>query len=318
MRHYFTYFDSNYSPFGLSLYESLILHSPAFTLHIFCLDSFVHKHLLSLDLSFIQVYLVEDILPPHLLSIKSSRSYKEFIWSLTPFYPIYLFQTIPTLSTLTYLDADLYILNDLEYIYSGFHKSGLSILLTPHSFSPFTDIAHLSGYFCVQFLIFHSSSLGFLSDWLNLTSTSTSTSLSREDHIFGDQYYLTTLYSKFKDQIYILSPSIAICLAPWNLNRFPVSEAVLMHFHGFRILCPDFYFYGFYDIPLPAFQTLYLNYSRTLSLVFRKYSLAQLPISYSRFPRLTLLLLCLKLILVRLFNFFRRLVSFNTYLSPGS
>ena len=147
--------------------------------------------MLALDLSFVEVYLVDDILPSYLLSNKSTRPYKEYIWSLTPFYPIYLFQSIPALSTLTYLDADLFILSDLEQIYTSFEESGASILLTPHSFSSSTDIARLSGFFCVQFLVFHSSSLNFLSDWLQLTSTSTSSSQSREAHIFGDQYYLT-------------------------------------------------------------------------------------------------------------------------------
>src|SRR5580704_3486074 len=51
MRHYCTYFDQNFLPFGLALHESLKRHESDFVLHTLCLDEPTFQFLSNLKLN---------------------------------------------------------------------------------------------------------------------------------------------------------------------------------------------------------------------------------------------------------------------------
>jgi hypothetical protein len=232
--HYCTLFDAGFLPQALALHSSLMRHGGDFKLWALCMDEGAEAALGKLALPRVAPIPLRDVETPALLEVKKNRSRGEYCWTLTPFLPSIVFTRDPSVSRVTYVDADLYFLNSPRPIFAEFERSNKQILITDHAYAPEYDISALSGQFCVQFVIFcRGGSEATLAWWQERCIEWCFA--KHEDGKFGDQKYLDDWPVRFEAIVHVLEKTHAI-LGPWNASRFPIGSAVAFHFHGVRFL----------------------------------------------------------------------------------
>ncbi|MGQ9661507.1 MAG: hypothetical protein ACUVWX_04110 [Kiritimatiellia bacterium] len=242
-----TYFDRNYLPQGLVLYESLRrVCRDSFVLWVLCFDRETHAALRRLQLPQVQL-ISEDEFEQNdtpLLKARSDRTRIEFYWTCTPSLLLYLFGRQQAIELLTYLDADLWFYSDPQCLFDEMGKH--SILVTEHRYSEqCTSFAELYGRFNVSLLAFRRGEVAFSClKWWRERCLESCRSQPTEGQ-FGDQKYL--------DDWPTLFPGVKVLdhkgagLAPWNLARYRVVKRgkrlyvdevplIFYHFHGFRML----------------------------------------------------------------------------------
>ena len=100
--------------------------------------------------SFLQLSRLET---PELLEIKASRSKGEYCWTLTPFFPRFVFEADADVGRVTYVDADLWFGN-LPRRFSVNSMLPRSRFLLPTMLMLRNTTSRPSGQFCVQFMTF--------------------------------------------------------------------------------------------------------------------------------------------------------------------
>jgi hypothetical protein len=267
MEHFVTLFNSNFLPQGISLYFSMEKHIKNFKLWVLCIDKKCYDILNTINLQNLQPLLLENFETVDLLKAKSNRNFTEYCWTLTPFSFKIVFSLDSNIDRVTYLDADMFFFDSPCLIFKEFEKTGKSVLITKHNYSPFYDYSRESGKYCVQFLII-SRVLGeeVRSDWeikcLDWCYN------KFEDGKFGDQKYLDAWTKDFNDKVHVLSMAESI-LAPWNILKYATSDIIIYHFHGLRIMSNKNIFIGNYLIPKPIYKYIYLPYIIELRKVIK-------------------------------------------------
>jgi lipopolysaccharide biosynthesis glycosyltransferase len=234
MENYVTIIDKNYLPQLLVMVRSLLKFSTEIRLWIFCMDNHCMTELSSNSILQNMCTLVEidKLMTPNLRKAKSNRDSGEFIWTLTPFLPSYVFNQDKSINRVTYLDADIYFKKSPSLILDSFSKSRRHVLLTPHDFSVKENISELVGKFCVQFLTVTREADIFL-DWWQSKCLEWCKRIP-EDGKFGDQKYLDLVPTLFPE-LYFSLELTEYTQGPWNMNNFQPQDAVFFHFHGVRI-----------------------------------------------------------------------------------
>jgi hypothetical protein len=234
VEHFVTCFDSYFLPQGLALYQSLRNQFDDFTLWVICLNETTADILASRNLPNMRLLKLGDLENQKLLSVKETRSRAEYIWTLSPFIPGWVFEADRLVNRVTYLDADLYFFNNPYRIYKEFEESGKAILITEHAYDKKYDQSFMLGKFCVQFIIYKRNESDDVTNWW--ADRCIEWCYGRwENGKYGDQKYLDEWPNLFPDKVHILTQLCSI-LAPWNSSRYPSSEFVAWHFHGFRLL----------------------------------------------------------------------------------
>jgi hypothetical protein len=263
MEHYYTLFDSLFLPQGLTLFHSLEKFAGSFKLWVVCVDDKAFEVLKKLNLPNLEPIHVIEVENEHLLKVKAQRSAGEYCWSLTPFIPDYIFSLNDEISRLTYLDADMWLLNDPSPIFLEYEDSGKAILITEHAYAPQYDYSNIYGRFCVQLLVFKRGESSEVLKWWGEQCIESCSSVPTEGG-FGDQKYLDQWPILFANKVHILSKP-QYMQAPWNSIYYPHSQAIFYHFHGLRILnrkqCSR---NAFYFIPEVVMQFLYAPYLASL------------------------------------------------------
>jgi len=121
---------------ALTLLDSLRRFGGEFKLYALCLDEqslFVIQALGKDNVVPIQISELETY-DPELAATKATRSLIEYYFTITPCWPLYLFDTFKKIEQITYLDADLYFFSDPEIVFAEIDNA--SIALSPHNFSP--------------------------------------------------------------------------------------------------------------------------------------------------------------------------------------
>lgn len=258
MEHYVTLFDSLFLPQGLTLNESLEKHAGVYTLWVICIDDKVFEILDKLDLPNVKLIKLSEVETPELLVAKQNRSRKEYCWTLTPFSIRFVFEASKDIKRATYIDADLWFRKTPKPIFKEFEQSGKQVLITEHSYAPELDQSAQTGRFCVQFMIFTRSGGEIVRKWWE--GKCIEWCYARfEDGKFGDQKYLDDWDERFEDKVHILSNK-EWSLAPWNASRFPFSNSIFYHFHGFRLLKKDKIMMDGYSLPKPLRVNVYQPY----------------------------------------------------------
>lgn len=283
---YVTLFDSSFLPQGLALHQSLVNLGEDFRLWVICLDQpcfhFLH------DLGLPNLYLLNllDLENDSLLRAKSSRTRAEYCWTLTPWAIQWALEADSLAERVTYLDADTFFLKSPSEIFFDFAQSGKSVLLTEHGYSPHYDQTATSGRFCVQFIPVQRGRGELVLHWWR--DRCIEWCYARlENGLFGDQKYIESLSDLFSDDVYIIKGDGRF-LAPWNATIFRYSDAVLYHFHGFRLFSPTKFFFTSYRVPPPLILHVYQPYASLLADLFRQYS--ELYILFKPQIRLTFLI----------------------------
>lgn len=238
--HFVTLFDDSFLPIGLALYRSLVARAQPFRLWVVAIDDDVERHLKQLALPDLEVIPLASIESPELLAVKPGRNRAEYCWTLTPFTAQAVFDRDPSAQRATYLDADLFFLDDPRVLLNELDQSGKQVLITEHAYAPEYDRSHDSGRFCVQFLTFdRSDKARAVMRWWQ--ERCLEWCFARyENGKFGDQVYLDQWPSLFGDRVHIVR-QVEKTLAPWNVRHFAERsqsplEPVFYHFHGLRPL----------------------------------------------------------------------------------
>ena len=94
---------------------------------------------------------------------------------------------------------------------------------------------------------------------------------ARSDNgLFGDQFYFEQLSKLFSEYVYIVVGDGRF-LAPWNIDYYRYSDAILFHFHGLRLIAPHRFILSAYSIPIPVLTNIYKPYASLISSFFLQY-----------------------------------------------
>ena len=264
MLNFVTVFDRNFIIQGLNLYSSLCRNVSKFNLFVIAVDQDVVNFFDKSNYENITVIPLVDIETDELRSVSRGRSKKEYLWTLTPFLPLYILKKFNNVKSIYYLDADMQFLKNPKQIIEKFINNDKNILLSEHDFAPHYDQSASSGRYCVQFMGFKrsSTSVDFLDEWCHLCLDWCFDKI--EPTRFGDQKYLEALEQKFQNNVEVVNKKGAI-QAPWNAIRYPYSEAVMYHFHGFRYLgSSKVLLENGYNIPRPTVEYIYKPYAEEI------------------------------------------------------
>lgn len=234
MEHYVTLFDSSFAPQGLSLHRSLQRHAGHHTLWVVCMDEQVEDALQELALPDVRLIPLREVEDDALRGVKADRTRGEYCWTLTPFSFDAVLQRDPSAHRVTYVDADVWLMNDPSPVFRGFEASGAAVQITEHAYSPEHDQTATSGRYCVQFLTMDRNSSKRVRRWWQ--ERCIEWCFARiEPGRFGDQKYLDDWPKRFGPLIHVTTDR-SWFQAPWNAARFPYSEGIAFHFHGLRLL----------------------------------------------------------------------------------
>lgn len=250
MRHYCTYFDSNYLSRGLVLYESLCTHEKEFTLYVLCLDG--------KTFNFFQRHHFDKIIPitldefekgdTKLTDCISNRSKVEYIFTCTPSLLIYILNAYHSIELLTYLDSDLFFFSSPDPIFKEIGISSIAIM--GHRFSERNKWRECYGIYNVGFLSFRNDIEGrkCLNWWRDKCIEWCFD--REEDGRFADQKYLDVWPVLFNNVCIVKHKGAN--LAPWNIDNYEYTISggtllvgeeplIVYHFHGLNALGRHFF-----------------------------------------------------------------------------
>jgi hypothetical protein len=262
MEHYITLFDSLFLPQGLALHSSLERYAGSYTLWVLCMDEEAKIVLDQLQKPNIKTIALSEVETPELLTVKAGRSKREYCWTLTPFTPHIVFERDKFIQRVTYIDADLFFLNDVTPIFEEFEASGKAVLMTEHAYADDYDFSKVAGQFCVQFMTFIRELSEPVRSWWQ--EKCLEWCFARiEDGKFGDQKYLEQWPQKFPDLVHILTHQEWM-LGPWNALKFPHRSGRVYHFHQLRIFNTQYVDIGGYMLPKVFLKEIYYSYLKSL------------------------------------------------------
>ena len=243
-----TIFNINYLSRARAMIDSLAEHHQDFVMFVVALDKDTELFFKGKQFENVRVITTTDIAAafPELVAIKNERSFVNYIFTLSPYYPLYILQNNPEIPHICSLDTDQFFFSSPQKIFDLLDK--YSVLITPHRFTKkllATDIEKY-GKFNVSFQVFKNDRIGLkcLQHWKEQCALWCAD--QEEDGKFADQKYLDEWPSQFGNSVGEIS-HVGLGLAPWNINNQVVSvknkkiwvgdqPLVLFHYQGLRIL----------------------------------------------------------------------------------
>jgi len=263
--HFVTIFNYNFIPQALALYKSMNDHIDDFNLWVICVDDKTKKFLDKKNYNHISTVSLNNLENEELRGIKKKRTIGEYIWTLTPFLPDWIFRIDSKVNRLTFLDADTFFLKNPKHIYLEYENSNKPILITRHNYDPIYDQSEKSGIYCVQFIIFDRLNGKEVRDLWKKECLDWCYN-KFEDGKFGDQKYLDKWPEIFSSEVHVLSKDNAF-QAPWNARVYNYSDATMWHFQGFRIIKKNkFVLFGNYKVPRKVINNVYSDYIKIIKL----------------------------------------------------
>jgi hypothetical protein len=293
--HFCTYFDSHYLPRGLALYTSLKKRCSSFELWILCLDEDCGRILKDLNLP--EIHIVEigelEAADPELHSVRGNRSLIEYYFTCTPSWLLHLFKKTQKDEILTYIDADLFFLQDPAPLFEEMKNASAAIIA--HRFpEPFKHLERF-GIYNVGWLSFRNDSNAhdILRWWRDRCLEWCYDRV--EENRFADQKYLDDWPQRFPGVVVINHKGAGV--APWNIDPSTlitrtdgsiwVEEYPLLfyHFHGLKIL--RFYLFdpnlSTFDVrAVGIVKSIYAVYLKELRRVIKHFSFVQKAVRYNR------------------------------------
>lgn len=270
-----TLFDKNFLYKGLALHESLLENCDDFHLWILCMDEITYKTLNLVKPEKTTLISLSEIESVDLLNIKKTRSYVEYLWTLSSNLCWFILSNKPALESIAYLDADLYFFSSPKKIYEEIEKDSIGII--PHRLGDDRKPKEQSvGKYNVGMVIFKNDESGkaCLEWWKDRCNEWCYNRL--ENDRFGDQKYLD-YFSELFGGVRVIENKGAD-LAPWNIGRFAVSlknrkvlidddELIFFHFSSFKIYPHNrLLTFG------PITPYLYTNWSKAKLYIYKPYA----------------------------------------------
>ena len=264
MKHYCTYFDTHYLLRGLTLYRSLRKHAGEFTLWVLCCDELTFENLTRLNVPNLRPVRLSEVeaFEPRLATARGNRSHVEYLWTLSPIWPLYLLDENPSIEFLTYLDADLFFYDSPQPLFDEMGDN--SIAMFAHRYPDNLKYMEVNGTYNVGWVSFRrdDNAMGCLNEW---REQCLDWCYDRcEDGKYGDQNYLNHWERDHKGVRVLEHEGAGI--APWNWTSYKFSRRrnaagryeltsndaplIFFHFHGLRFLTSWLYdaFYSSYHL----------------------------------------------------------------------
>ena len=217
-----TLFNHYYLDKGLVLYDSLKRVSKSFRLYILCMDDRCYEILSDMKCMEIVPVKLSDFEDDDLRGARSNRSFGEYCWTCSSSFIYYILEHYKE-PICTYIDADTYFYQDPEILIDEMRKSGKSVLITPHRFSPENQYLEINGKYCVEFNTFvnNTDGLSVLKKWKQ-DCLDCCTSVNDGVH-FGDQKYMDTWPTDYPDIVHVCqNPGAGT--APWNIELYKLAN----------------------------------------------------------------------------------------------
>jgi hypothetical protein len=281
MMYFCTYFDINYVPRALAMYDSLLRHCHDFQLFMLCFDDQSAKHIKSQNLQRATIITLDEFEAGdnRLVETKKNRTQLEYYYTCSPSLPLYVLNRFPQINLITYLDADLFFYSDPSPLLD--ELGGDSIGITVHNFPQFRS-APSTGKYNVGWLSFRRDQNGIecLTWWREKCLEWCYERF--EDGKYADQLYLDKWPELF--QAVKIFQNKGANVAAWNVMDYKIAirdgrvylsgdPLVFYHFHGFKQISKIIYNTNLgltYRIPSTILkQKVFLPYIIKL----RKYSL---------------------------------------------
>jgi hypothetical protein len=275
--HFCTYFDRNYLTRAVALHQSLVRHSPSFTLWALCLDADAHAAVYALGIDSFKPIRLADLeqADPALLEAKPNRSTVEYYFTLSPALPLHLLDTVPDIESITYLDSDLLFYSSPQPVFDELGAG--SVAIVPHRYPPKLQELSIYGTYNVAWVTFRNDSAGreVLGRWRRQCLEWCRDHV--EDGKFADQGYLDEWPGLPGVRVI---ENLGVDLAPWNFMQYRIDfktqpptvdglPLVFYHFQSFKPVGPGLWDtcldpYGKMDGALRSW--LYGGYLRELRL----------------------------------------------------
>ena len=216
-------FDHNYLPHALVALRTIHQHDPGMRVQVLALTDACQSVLTTLNLPNVEsITTLEQIERryPELPQIKKERSTIEYYFTLTPFFPHYLFETTD-FERIIQLDADLCFYASTLQLRNSSRESSVSIV--GHRFSPLYKGAEVYGIFNVGWISYSRTeeSMHCLERYKN---DCTEWCYDRvDDGRFADQKYLDSWPENYPG-LQIINDR-GVNLAIWNADNYEISEA---------------------------------------------------------------------------------------------
>ena len=220
MYYFCTYFDRNYLPKGLALYQSLKRNIENFRLWILCMDQETYKFLSLLNLPEANLISLDQFEneDTKLLAAKRNRSRVEYYFTCTPSLPLFVFARDAQADLVTYLDADLYFFSSPLSIFEEIDDHSIAII--PHKFPPSLQYLEKNGIYNVGWLSFRRDEAGIacLERWRNQCLEWCYD--RNENGRYADQKYLDDWPLSFENVVVLKHKGAN--LAPWNISNYDI------------------------------------------------------------------------------------------------
>ena len=214
-----TYFDQNYLPRGLALFNSLKRFHNDFVFFVLTFDDYTFNYLNQINENRIKLISIKEYNTYFKTSADSFRDRKQYYFSATPNICLYLLKEHPYIDILLYLDADVFLFNSLDTLYDEFGNS--SIGLTPHRVNPLLKIfVKHYGKYNVGVNLFRNSEIGLncLCDWKNECESWYHGKPGYPLSYFSDQIFLDSWDKKHKGLKVIENIGVNTCY--WNAGNY--------------------------------------------------------------------------------------------------
>ncbi|MET4445539.1 hypothetical protein ABIB75_003821 [Bradyrhizobium sp. GM2.2] len=241
---YCTYFDDNYLPRGIALYQSLQRYAPGARLWVLCLNDRCYRALLALDLPHLVPCRLADFeaADPEVAATRSTRSTIEYFFTCSPAWMLFVLKREQDADWVTYLDGDLYFYASPELIYQ--ELQGSSVAIIPHRFTRAIGRLKKYGTYNVGWVGVHNEPDGrAVIEWWRKKCIEWC-----YDYVdggrFADQGYLDT-FPSLSARVRVID-NIGANLAPWNLANYridfredtvfidDVHPLIFFHFQGVK------------------------------------------------------------------------------------
>jgi hypothetical protein len=254
--HFCTYFDRNYLTRAVALHQSLVRHSPPFTLWALCLDEDAYQAVSALNVESLRPLRLTDLeqADPALLDAKKNRSTVEYYFTLSPALPWFLLARMPDIDSITYLDSDLLFYSSPQPVFDELARG--SVVIVPHRYPPHLLELAKYGTYNVALLTFRNDAAGraVLSHWREQCLAWCYDRV--EDGKFADQGYLDSWPALPGVRVI---EHLGVDLAPWNFMQYDIDvkadpptvngqPLVFYHFQGFKAVGP-----GLWDLGIDGY-----------------------------------------------------------------
>lgn len=249
MIYFCTYFDENYLPRAMAMYDSLLSHCSRFHIFMLCFDDKSADYLRSQNLKQATIITQHEFEKgdSSLIATKSGRSRLEYYYTCGPSLPLYVLRNNPEIDLITYLDADLLFYSDPQPLIDEI--DGYSIGITVHNFPEYRPEPK-EGKYNVGWLSFRRDDNGIAClEWWRKRCLEWCYERF-ENGKYADQLYLDQ-WPKLFNGVKVLEHKGAN-VAAWNVGDYAVYEKkgqvmisgfplIFYHFHGFKQISRTIY-----------------------------------------------------------------------------